>query len=149
VQGRQPTLDALADLHEVHAVAGLDRTLPRPGLQTAERLDEGSAELLRDLARRRQLEVPLEEQRVPQLRGIDRAADDVQARQQLLRVARQLLAVLLRIEVDLVERVARLETKGIRVRPQVLLELRIRRLDQRGQVLGDELQLLPQAAADD
>ena len=64
-------------------------------------------------------------------------------------VARELVPSALRVEKDLAEGEARLNAERVRVRGQVRAQLAIRRLGRRSEVLGDELQLLPQPAADD
>jgi len=91
----------------------------------------------------------LEQERVTELRDVGVAAAAAQLREQRGRVARQGVATVLRVQVDLAEREAPLDAEGIGVPVEVALQIVIGRLGRRGDVVRDELHLLPEPLADD
>ena len=72
-----------------------------------------------------------------------------QPSEQGLGSARRLGPAAVSMQIDLAERQSGLATEAIRVGEQVRLELRLRGLLLRGDVFGEELELLLQAATDD
>ncbi len=90
-----------------------------------------------------------QQERITQRRDIGLVAGLVQLREQLRGVAREVFAVSLGVEIDVAERELPLHAKRVGVRFQIRTQLVVGRLARGGDVIGDELHLLPQPAADD
>ena len=91
----------------------------------------------------------IQHERIAHRREAGIAAGLVQLREQLRGVARQVCAVLLRVEIQLAEGELLLHAKLVGVRLQIRIQLGVGRLGLGGNVVGDEFHLLLQAAADD
>ena len=133
----------------MHAVTRPDGTAPAPGFERPQRLGELSAEQPPHLLRGGGVELERQQERIALLLGLFRLAGSVERGQESLGIAAERGAAPARTQEDVAERVPRLDTEGVRVLRQERLELSLRRLDLRGDVLGHELELLPQAPADD
>src|SRR3954451_23615264 len=103
----------------MYAVAGFDRALPLAGRKGSQPGREWVAELLGNLVVRHRRELALKQERVTEQRGVRPAAELFQLCEQVLRIARQVVAVLYGLEVDVTEREPLGQAKRVGVRLQI------------------------------
>src|SRR4029453_18587905 len=142
------SLRGFRDEHEMYAVARLDWPLPLVARKFAQLHGERLAELLRALTGRERGECVLQQKWVTEIGNVSRVAGLMQPHEQLRSVLCQALAVTLRVEIDLPEGEARLNTERVGVFLQIAAQLLIGRLGLRGDIISDELHLQPQPIAD-
>ena len=147
IERRQPSLRTLADQDEMHSVARRDGALPTPLLQLEERFSEALAECATGVAARHIAELVTKQEVVAQRRSVDLRVLACKLGGDGLGVALQRVAAC-GAEVDMPECQPVLAPEPFGVRRQIGRELAVARLRDR-HVLGDEFQLLAQAAADD
>src|SRR5512145_2259838 len=118
-----------------------DRTEPRAGLDARQLARERFAERADDVRLSRILELTRQQGCIADFLRSRLVAGTLELGEQRHRRILWAIAVLLRIDVDLLERIPRLDQEPIAIRGEEFIELRLRRL-LRGDVLGQEVDLL-------
>src|SRR5882724_7888162 len=130
-------------------VPGLNGARPAARLKVLQLRGKCLTEEPRDLAAGRQRELGRQQERIAECSGVRCGSARAELRQQLPGLAINGIAATAAAQVDMLERQAQLDAEGVGMLLQEGLELLIRRGYRLGSLLGEELQLLPQATADD